>query len=82
MTALILALLLQNVTRPPHGYSADRKWPLLIVLHGNGGTAAQHIGFYEFPEARNRFVILAVHAKTRSWEGDDIPGVVEATDQA
>jgi hypothetical protein len=84
MTILLVALTLQNasVVREPNGYTANRKWPLLILLHGNGDKAENFIRNYEFPEARNRFVLVSINSKTGSWDGAEMGGIVDAVLQS
>ena len=55
------ALLKQRSYTPliPPGYSADRKWPLILVLHGYGGSGQQTLDGLRLTELQDRVLMVA-----------------------
>jgi predicted esterase len=70
------------IYRLPDGYGSGSRWPLLVVLHGSGDRAENFIGAFEVPDVKQRFILVAINAKTRDgWDLDeDKPAIFEAID--
>lgn len=51
----------------PSGYRPDRPAPLLVLLHGSGGTARQAIGWLE-GAVEASIILVAPQAEGRSWD--------------
>lgn len=66
----------------PRGYSPEKKWPLLVVLHGSGDRAEGFIRIWQVEQTRGRFILVAVNSQDRgSWNyfGDQ-KAIFEAID--
>lgn len=58
----------------PPSYNTNQKLPLIIALHGGGGTAKATVGFYNLePLAdKNNFIVIYPDAVNKAW---NIPGM-------
>lgn len=52
----------------PPGYSPDRPAPLVVVLHGAGGTAEQGLGLLRVPAEEAGVILLAPQSRGRTWD--------------
>ncbi len=58
----------------PPDFSPAKKWPVIIALHGGGGTAQNTIRFYGLEEQADKegFILLYPDAVNKAW---NIPGM-------
>ena len=43
----------------PDGYTADRQWPVMVILHGAGDTAENFIQFWAAGGSKAKFILAA-----------------------
>ena len=73
-TILINGLQRDYILHLPPSFNTAQKLPLIIALHGGGGTAKATVGFYNLePLAdKNNFIIVYPDAVNKAW---NIPGM-------
>lgn len=61
----------------PHSYHLNKPLPLLILLHGRGGSASDWFGSYSRRAEAGRFIIVAPESSAKTWgsSGDFGPDV-------
>lgn len=52
----------------PAGYDATRDWPLLVLLHGAGGSAAQILATHEHLADSIGVIVLAIDSRAFTWD--------------
>ncbi len=73
-TILIDGLLRNYIVHLPPAFDAVKKLPLIVALHGGGGTAKATVDFYDLePLAdKNTFIVVYPDAVNKAW---NIPGM-------
>lgn len=72
---------LNFVIHEPHGYDAEKAWPLFVLLHGTGDTAENFIMVWDHEFARKKMFMIAVNGTGRRWnDGRDREAVYEAVE--
>ena len=55
----------------PEGYSADRQWPVMVILHGAGDTAENFIQFWAAGGSKAKFILAAAKSRGQAWDDSD-----------
>lgn len=63
----------------PKSYDAQKKWPLLLLLHGAGDTAQNFLRSWEIPELTDGFFLCALEQDGSRWNDGKV--VVDAAKQ-
>jgi predicted esterase len=66
----------------PSGYSAARKWPLLVLLHGSGDRAENMFPLWRTPELTRNLIVVALNSRNpQGWDGDDERAILDLIPQ-
>jgi len=66
----------------PSGYTAARKWPLLILLHGSGGRAENMFPLWRTAELTRSVIVCALNSRNpQGWDGEDEKAILDLIPQ-
>ncbi len=66
----------------PSGYTAARKWPLLILLHGSGDRAENMFPLWRTAELTKNVIVVALNSRNpQGWDGDDEKAILDLIPQ-
>ena len=66
----------------PTAYTAARKWPLLILLHGSGGRAENMFPLWRTAELTKSVIVCALNSRDpQGWDGEDEKAILDLLPQ-
>jgi predicted esterase len=66
----------------PSGYTAARKWPLLILLHGSGDRAENMFPLWRTAELTRNLIVVALNSRNpQGWDGEDEKAILDLIPQ-
>lgn len=69
------------VVQKPNGYAPGKKFPLLVVLHGAGGTGEEFLPAWQVPEIQDLAILVAPSSKAATWVEEEIHALADLVEE-